>query len=43
MRKGILAGVIAAGMTQAQAETLKDTLISAYNNSNLLEQYRAVL
>lgn len=37
---GLIAGLVAA---PARAETLADALISAYRNSNLLEQNRAVL
>lgn len=36
-----LAGVVA--VPAARAETLADALIAAYNNSNLLDQNRAVL
>lgn len=40
----VLLGVLSFGSgAQARAETLADALISAYRNSNLLEQNRAVL
>lgn len=38
-----LLGLAATGPQVARAETLADTLVSAYNNSGLLEQNRAVL
>lgn len=37
------ASLLIGAVTQAPAETLADALVSAYNNSNLLEQNRAVL
>ncbi|MEM1361532.1 MAG: TolC family outer membrane protein [Pseudomonadota bacterium] len=42
---GLMASVsvIAFAVTPGQSETLADTLVSAYNNSDLLEQNRAVL
>ncbi|WP_172329702.1 TolC family outer membrane protein [Mangrovicoccus sp. HB161399] len=39
----LLACAAAIAVSAASAETLTDTLVSAYNNSNLLEQNRAVL
>ncbi|WP_240722684.1 TolC family outer membrane protein [Poseidonocella sp. HB161398] len=39
----LLACAAAIAASAASAETLTDTLVSAYNNSNLLEQSRAVL
>lgn len=44
--RSAVAGVLALGLmpgAAAQAETLTDTLIAAYKNSDLLEQNRAVL
>ena len=37
------ASLLIGAVPQAKAETLADALVSAYNNSNLLEQNRAVL
>ncbi|MCR9085301.1 MAG: TolC family outer membrane protein [Rhodobacteraceae bacterium] len=37
------ASILVGGAAQLSAETLADALVSAYNNSNLLEQNRAVL
>lgn len=46
-RAALVAGVVTMGLAaappQAQAETLADTLVSAYRNSNLLDQNRALL
>ncbi len=39
----LLSGALALGATQAAGQTLGDALIAAYQNSNLLEQNRAVL
>lgn len=44
MFKAVLAGGLTFGLvTSAQAESLTDALISAYQNSNLLDQNQAVL
>lgn len=43
IRKVIWAGLFAASAGAAQAETLTDVLVSAYNNSNLLSLNQAVL
>jgi outer membrane protein len=40
---GVLAGIIGATPALLSAQTLADTLVSAYENSNLLEQNRALL
>ncbi len=43
LRTTLLAAGLAFGATSLQAQSLADTLIAAYRNSNLLEQNRAVL
>ena len=42
-RRGLLGASIALSAFAAQAETLADALVGAYNHSGLLEQQRAVL
>ncbi|MCC5968440.1 MAG: TolC family outer membrane protein [Pararhodobacter sp.] len=39
----VMAALLAVAPGRAQAETLADTLVAAYRNSNLLEQNRALL
>lgn len=43
VRRGLLGAAMAFGTTVAQAETLADALVGAYNHSGVLEQQRAVL